>query len=313
MGKIPVVAILGPTACGKTDLSIKIAKKFFGEIISADSMQIYREFKICTAKPDENQMSQVKHYMIDEISVEEDFSVADYIKKAHFFAERIIEKGKIPIVVGGTGLYLDSFLGNLSLEEKKFDTCIREKLNDRAKSDKEGLFKDLMDVDKESAEKIHPNDIKRVVRALEFYYSFGYPISLQVKRSKENESPYNTTFIGINFLDRNLLHKAIEDRVDNMVEKGLIDEVSYVSHLNVSKTASACIGYKEILPYLEQKCSLDEAVLDLKKETKAYAKRQITWFKRNENVNWIYKDEVGSNLVQEAFKILKENGFDEAI
>ncbi len=310
--KIPIIAIVGPTASGKTALSIEMAKGFLGEIISVDSMQIYKEFKICTAKPNESQLKTIKHYLIDEVSVEESFSVADYIKKARIYAEKIWRNGKTPIVVGGTGLYLDAFLGDFALETKQADSDIRKKLLERADTDKGELFQELVKVDPISAQKIHPNDVKRTVRALEFYYSFGYSVYEQTKKTQEKSSHYRTTFIGLNFKDRKILHDRIENRVDEMFGQGLIEEVESISkRKHIGKTASAAIGYKEIIPYLKGEIPLAEAERIIKKETKAYAKRQITWFKKNKSIHWIYVDEYNSfsNVVSEAFKIAKEGGF----
>ena len=311
--KIPVIAIVGPTASGKTALSIKIARKFNCEIISADSMQIYKEFKICTAKPKEDQLNSIKHYMIDEVSVLEDFSVAEYMDRAQIYAKKIEEKGKTPLIVGGTGLYIDSFLGNLNLEKKKTDPAIREKLIERVKQNKEELFIELKEIDPLSANKIHPNDIKRVVRALEFYYSFGYPISDQVKNSQNGTSPYKTLFIGLNFRDRKILYSIINDRVDIMLKSGLLQEIEEILKLNISETAKCAIGYKEIIPYLKGQCNLSDATEKLKKETRAYAKRQLTWFKRNKNINWLYIDDYTSfdELAFKACDIIKRSGIDE--
>ncbi len=309
--KIPIIAIVGPTASGKTELSIEIAKKFSGEIISVDSMQIYKEFKICTAKPNESQLKAIKHYLIDEISVKDSFSVADYAEKARCCAEEIWQKGKNPIVVGGTGLYLDAFLGDFALETKQANPIIREKLLKRAMNDKGELFLELTQIDPISANKIHPNDLKRTVRALEFYYSFGYSISEQTKRTQCRPSLYKTTFIGLNFKNRGILHDRIEKRVDEMFKQGLIKETENILKGSIGKTASAAIGYKEIIPYLKGEVLLAEAEKSIKKETKAYAKRQITWFKRNKNIHWIYIDEYNSfsQVISEAFKIVKEGGF----
>ncbi len=312
--KTPIIAIVGPTATGKTDISIEIAKKFSGEIISADSMQIYKEFKICTAKPTEIQMKTIKHYMIDEISVKDSYSVANYVKEAQRYIQEIRKKGKIPLVVGGTGLYIDALLGNFSLEEKKIDMDIRNNLQKRAINNSAELFNELVKVDGESSKKIHPNDTKRIIRALEFYYSFGYPISNQIKETLKKDSLYDTIFIGLNFRDRKILYDKIEKRVDCMFEQGLIQETEKIFNSQIGKTACGAIGYKEIIPYLNTQISLVEAKENVKKETRAYAKRQITWFKRNKNINWLYVDEFNSyaDLISESFKILKEKGFNEA-
>ena len=309
--KIPIIAIVGPTASGKTKLSIELAIRFLGEIISSDSMQIYKEFNICTAKPSDNDLKAVKHYFINEKSVQDDFSVADYAKAAHIYAKDIYKRGKIPIVVGGTGLYMDSFLKNISFEKDKSGYWTRECLYKYADGNLDKLYQDLKIVDAHAANKIHKNDKKRIIRALEFYYSYGYPISQQTERSLSAESPYKVIFIGINFKDRKILYDRINTRVDNMFEAGLIKEVEEIYKLSPSDTAKAAIGYKEILPYLQGKCDLNEAIENLKRSTRKYAKRQITWFKRNKNINWIYLDEhkIFNEVAKKAIDIVKEQMF----
>lgn len=306
--KIPIVAIVGPTASGKTELSVNLAHRISGEIISADSMQIYKEFNICTAKPNEEQLKSVKHYCVGEISVRERFSVADYVKRAHVCARKITEKNKVAFVVGGTGLYIDSFLKNVDFEKITPNLELRENLYKDSLCEKGKLYKELQHIDPLSAGQIHPNDTKRIIRALEFYYSYGYPISEQVKRSLCAQSPYEAVFIGINFEDRNVLYDRINERVDNMVRNGLVEEVEHILKLKPSNTATEAIGYKEIIPYISGQCSLDEALENLKKDTRHYAKRQITWFKRNKDIHWLYADKYDSfeSMILDAERIIKE-------
>lgn len=311
--KIPVIAIVGPTASGKTELSVELAFKFSGEIISSDSMQIYKEFDICTAKPGKEQLTIVKHYFIDEMSVQERFSVADYVKRAHIYAKEISKNNKVPIVVGGTGLYVDSFLKNINFEKNEPNHATRENLYKDSLEDLNKLYRDLRCVDETTANQIHPNDRKRIIRALEFYYSHGYPISEQVRKSMLIDTPYNTVFIGLNFQNRNILYERINSRVDNMIKNGLVQEVEDIFELRPSDTASVAIGYKEMLPYIKGECSLDEAIENLKRGTRKYAKRQITWFKRNKDINWIYIDKYTSfeGVISEAEKIVKEKIFND--
>ncbi len=289
---IPVLVLVGPTASGKTDLSIKIAKNFDAEIVSADSMQIYKEFNILTAKPSKEELESVKHHFIDEVSVKEEFSVADYVKKAHEVIKDVNNRGKLPMIVGGTGLYVDSLINNISFNEEKYDENIRKSLWNIYKS---GSYQELLDelksIDPESFDNIHPNNVKRVIRAIEFFRITGKPISQQIRESKLVDSPYFTNIIGINYKDRSKLYDKINKRIDKMLENGLIEEVQALSKINISKTAKEAIGYKEILPYLNGECDLLTAVENLKMQTRRYAKRQITWFNRNKNIKWFYIDD----------------------
>ena len=287
--KIPVIAVMGPTATGKTDLGIELALKLGGEIVSADSMQIYKEFNVLSAKASPDQIKYVPHHFIDYISVTENFSVANYVKAAHKCIKDINFCGKIPVIVGGTGLYIDSLLKNIKFEERnKLDNPEIEKL---LECDNQKLFEHLKKIDPETAEKLHINDTKRLKRAIEFFYTSGYPISEQVENSKKIESNYKACKIGLNFKNRETLYEGINARVDKMLENGLLDEVSKVSKMSLSKTAQGAIGYKEILEYIQGECDLKTAVELLKQATRRYAKRQITWFKRDEEINWIYIDE----------------------
>lgn len=307
--KIPVIVIVGPTASGKTELSVNVALKFSGEIISADSMQIYKEFNISTAKPDEDKLKMVKHYLINEVSVKDDFSVYKYVSKAHVYARYIYKCGKTPIIVGGTGLYIDSFLNNVNFEGEKTSDDIKKDLYDEYKINKEKLYEDLKRIDPISAAKFHINDAKRIIRALEFYYSHGYTISKQEEKSRLIPSPYKATIIGLNFRDRKLLYNRINKRIDNMISTGLVNEVRNIMSNGLSKTAQCAIGYKEIVPYINGECSLDEAVHNLKINTRRYAKRQISWFKKNEDIKWIYMEDYSSfdDIIFKAESIIKDD------
>lgn len=307
MQKIPLVVIVGPTATGKTKLSIKIARELCGEVVSADSMQVYKEFNILTAKPNQAELADVKHYMINVVSIKSDFSVADYVKLAKGHIQSITSKNKLPILVGGSGLYVDSLLNSVSFEGDKL-TCldIRNSLEKRHDQG-ENLYKELAEVDPKSAKNIHENDTKRTIRALEFYYSTGYPISDQVERSKQIESPYNPVTIGLNFKNRQTLYENINKRVDDMVQNGLVKEVKFAFENGIGRTAACSIGYKEILPFLDSRQPLETAIENVKRETRRYAKRQITWFKRNKNINWLYVDEFDTfeNLEEKALDFIK--------
>jgi len=292
MKKIPVIIVVGPTASGKTALSIEIAKKFNCEIISFDSMQIYKELSVSTAKPTNEEMCGIKHHLIDCISVSEEFSVADFCEKAKVIIEEIVAKGKIPLLVGGTGLYIDSLINNIDFSVSNKNEEIREKVD---KLENElgamGLHDLLCKLDSEAAKEIHPNNIKRVKRALEMFYSVGKSKTEQMIDSKRNPSPYIPLFIGINYVNREQLYNRINLRVDKMLENGVLDEVKAFYELPVSKTAIQAIGCKEFKPYFDGVISLDDCIEKLKQESRRYAKRQITWFKRNKDINWFFPDE----------------------
>ena len=303
---IPVVSIVGPTASGKTELSINLAKKFNGEIISADSMQIYKEFDIVTAKPGVLDLKSVKHYLIGDLSVINEFSVSDFENFASQYITDINNRGRLPFLVGGTGLYLDSLLKNIKFESSKnSDENLRNELN---KKENEELFEILKKIDPESSRKIHINNKKRVIRAIEFFYIAGYPISEQIENSRKNPSCYDVCKIGLNFKNRDVLYEKINSRVDKMFDMGIVAEVENVRKLNPGKTASEAIGYKEILDYIDGNISLNQAKENLKQATRRYAKRQLTWFRKDEKIHWIYIDEFENyqKIVSEAEEILKK-------
>ena len=303
--KISIISIVGPTASGKTDLSINLALKLDTEIISADSMQIYKEFNILSAKPEKEKLSLVKHHLIDFLSVSEEFSVSKFISLSEKCINEIYSQGKIPILVGGTGLYVDSLLKGLKFESKKnIENSEAIKSLDNLSS--EELFKILEKIDPVSSEKIHINNVKRLKRAIEFFYQEGYPISCQVENSKKIISPYNVCRIGLNFESRDILYDRINKRIDEMFESGIEEEVKLISKLKLSKTSSMAIGYKEVLPYVLGNCSKEEAKEELKKATRRYAKRQLTWFKKNPDINWIYVDKCTdtSEVIEKSFEIV---------
>ena len=300
--KIPIISIVGPTASGKTDLSINLALKLDTEIISADSMQIYKEFNILSAKPEKEKLSLVKHHLIDFLSVSEEFSVSKFINLSEKYINEIYSQGKIPILVGGTGLYVDSLLKGLKFESKK-NIENSEAIKSLDNLSGEELFKILEKIDPVSSEKIHINNVKRLKRAIEFFYQEGYPISCQVENSKKIISPYNVCRIGLNFESRDILYDRINKRIDEMFESGIEEEVKLISKLKLSKTSSMAIGYKEVLPYVLGNCSKEEAKEELKKATRRYAKRQLTWFKKNLDINWIYVDKCTdtSEVIEKSF------------
>lgn len=308
MKKTPIIVIVGPTASGKTALSVLLAKKFDFEIVSFDSMQVYKELSVSTAKPDLAEMDGVPHHLIDNLSVNENFSVATFCEMAKSAVEDIISRNKIPLFVGGTGLYIDSFVNNINFENIDKNDEVREKINNLEKEiGTDGLYKRLIEVDNKAAENIHPNNIKRVKRALEIYYSSGITKTEQDENSMKDSSPYKPLFIGINYKNRENLYNRINLRVDKMIENGLVNEAREFYKLPFSKTASQAIGCKELKPFIDGEKSLDECVEKLKQETRRYAKRQITWFKRNKEINWYYPDEQNYDIIVNSCISLIEN------
>ncbi len=305
MNKPLVVAIVGPTASGKTSLSIEMAKLFNGEIISADSMQIYKKMNIATAKPTEEEKEGIPHHMIDFLEPGETFSVARFKEMAVDCIEDILSRGKLPIVAGGTGLYVDTLINNTEFLDYE-DNGVRDILVKRAAEEGiDSLFDELKAIDPETAEKLHTNDTKRIVRALEVYHTTGRTISEQCELSHLKENPYEWCVIGINARNRQYLYDRINLRVDIMVKNGLIDEAKDFFEADASETAVQAIGYKELKPYLDGIVSLNEALDKLKMETRRYAKRQLTWFRKNEKINWIYADELSKDmLVSSAYEII---------
>ena len=308
MEKIKIIAVVGPTASGKTSLAVKLAKKFDGEVISADSMQIYKGMDIATAKPDEEEMSGIPHHLISIISPDEEFSVSRFCDLAGEAARDIVSRGKVPVLAGGTGLYVDNFLGNTTFLENTKSDEIRKELNERVqKEGTESLYNELKEKDPSAAEKIHPNNAVKIIRALEIFYSSGKTLTDQNELSHLNESPYESLIIGLNATDRDILYDRINRRVDIMVEMGLLEETKKFYETETASTACQAIGYKEMKPYLDGLISLDEAKDNLKQATRRYAKRQLTWFRRNENIKWLNIDDfTADELVNEAEKLVKE-------
>lgn len=287
--KQPVIVIAGPTASGKTRLSVELAKAINGEIVSADSMQVYRYMNIGTAKPDEHEMAGIRHYLIDEINPDEEFSVARFQELALKYIKQIQENAKIPIIAGGTGLYINSLLYNINFSETISDWALREQLEKEA--DEKGnsyIHEKLAAIDPEAAAKLHENDRKRVIRAIEVFKHTNMPISKHQQLSRLNPPPYKYIVFGLRF-EREKLYERINLRVDLMLKNGLVDEVKQLSELGYDKSAIAMqgLGYKEILAYLAGEITYDEAVYILKRDTRHYAKRQMTWFKRVEGINWL--------------------------
>ena len=285
-----LVVITGPTAVGKTDISIKLAKEINGEIISADSIQVYKGLDIGSAKITENEMDGVKHYLIDVLEPTDDFDIYTFKQMAEDAIEEIYANGKVPIIVGGTGFYIQSVLYNVDFEETEVDMEYRKELEELAKKNgNEYVHKMLEEVDPEYAAGIHPNNLKRVIRALEFYHENNIPLSEHNAEQKENKSPYNFAYYVLND-DRDVLYDRINKRVDLMFEKGLVDEVKGLG-LDKANQSMQGIGYKEVLEYINGNLSLEETKELIKKNTRHFAKRQLTWFRHEKVVQMIdYRD-----------------------
>lgn len=303
----PVIIIVGPTASGKTSLSIELARLIDGSIVSADSMQIYKYMDIGTAKPDATEQSGIRHYMIDEVDPDENFSVAKYRELALGYISRIVAEGRHPVVAGGTGLYINSLLYNINFSETVCDEELREKL--KAEANEKGnriLYERLVAIDPEAAAKIHENDVKRVIRAIEVFTHTQMPISEHARLSRLKPPPYRYIVFGLNW-DRSRLYERIDERIDKMLRKGLVEEVQRLAGMGYDKGATSMqgIGYKEIFNYLKGGSSLEETVEILKLNTRHYAKRQLTWFRRIDGIQWIDIDD-NTDLKETAKKIIQE-------
>ena len=299
----PLIILTGPTAVGKTELSIALAKSIGGEIISADSMQVYKYMDIGTAKIRSEEMDGVPHHLIDILEPDVAFNVAMFKDLAKSSVEDIYSRGRIPILVGGTGFYIQALLYDIDFSEEDSDSSIRKELETLVEIKGAAfLHEKLRDVDPESAEQIHANNVKRVIRALEYYQLHGEKISTHNETERHKESPYDFLYFVLTH-DRQVLYERIEKRIDQMIDHGLISEVDNLlkKGYDSSLVSMQGLGYKELIPYLQKKCTLDEAIYVLKRDTRHFAKRQLTWFRRERNVRWLDK-----SLVSSDEEILKE-------
>lgn len=287
-----IAVITGPTATGKTTLGVQLAKDFNGEVVSADSMQVYRGLDIGTAKASAGEMQGVFHHMLDVADPDESYSAARYVEEADKCVQSLLSRGKLPIIVGGTGLYIDSLIAGRGFAGSGPDTALRRELSARYDAlGGEKMLAELRDVDNERAAKLHPSDKKRVVRALEVYYSTGKTISEHDIETQKSPPRYDAAIIALSYKDRARLYERIDARVDRMMEQGLLNEVSDLL-LRVPETATAmqAIGYKELAAFLRGALGLEEAVEMIKRESRRYAKRQLTWLRRNPDIYWIQWD-----------------------
>lgn len=308
--KKPLVILSGPTACGKTALSIALAKRIGAEIISADSMQVYRGFDIGTAKTTKEEMQGVPHYLIDELAPDEECNVFEFQSRAKQYIEDIHERGKIPLIVGGTGFYIQSVLYDIDFSQEPADKTYRHALEQMASEKGSAYLHELLkEIDPDAAAAIHPNNQKRVIRALEYFHETGAKISDHNRMQMLKDSPYAYAYFVLN-RPRALLYERINARVDQMVEQGLVEEVAALLAAGYSEDLLSMqgLGYKEIVPYVKGECTLEEASDLLKKNTRHFAKRQITWFKREKDVRWIHLEDYASEeaVLEDMIKYLKE-------
>lgn len=303
-----IIAVAGPTASGKTALAVEIAKAVGGEIVSCDSMQIYKEMSIGTAKPDAEEMQGIPHHMLDFVEPERRYSVADFVEDARACIDDILARGKVPVIAGGTGLYMDSVLNNISFADFDSDPDFREEMQKMAEAEGNDAVHNLLQkIDPEAAEKIHPNNVRRVIRALEVCKVTGKTFT-QVNLESVRDAVYDALIIGID-RNREQLYERINLRVDIMLEKGLLAEVKrlWEKGIGADTTAMQAIGYKELARFLDGRCSYDDAVDKIKMESRRYAKRQLTWFRRNPEIVWFDADEEGfyEKVFEKCFTFLK--------
>lgn len=306
MQKPKVIVICGPTASGKTSLSIDLAKKINGEIISADSMQIYKDMNIGTAKPDDEEKQGIKHYLMDYVSPKERYSVAQFKNDAEIAIEEIISKGKIPIIVGGTGLYIDSLIYGIEYNNIEIDEEYRKELEKIIETQGlEILYEKAKEIDSQAMKKISPNDKKRIMRVLEIYHATGKTKTEQEEESRKNEVKYDYKVFALN-MDREKLYERINKRVDIMIERGLIQEVEDLQKkYNEFPTAMQGLGYKEVVDYIQGKYTQEEMIEKIKMESRRYAKRQLTWFRKNKETIWLDSLETKEHNIQQILEYMQ--------
>lgn len=311
MNQKPMIILTGPTAVGKSALSVELAKKINGAVISADSMQVYRHMDIGSAKVMPEEMQGITHYMIDELEPDEEFHVVRFTTMAKEYLKEIYAAGKIPIIAGGTGFYIQALLYDIDFTEQQCDEAYRRQLEEQAKEHGAGYLHEMLrKVDPASAEAIHANNVKRVIRALEFYHLSGQKISEHNETERQKQSPYNFAYFVLND-ERAKLYERIDKRVDAMIEAGLVNEVQKLKDMGCSREMVSMqgLGYKEILAYLDGEYTLEEAVYIIKRETRHFAKRQLTWFKRERDVIWLDKQTFGYDdaaILTDMISILQE-------
>lgn len=305
--KKPLIILTGPTASGKTEISVRLAKAINGEIISADSIQVYKHMDIGSAKITSEEMQGINHYLIDEMLPDEEFNIYIFKEKAKKYLEEIYNKGKIPIIAGGTGFYIQALLYDIDFSEEKNDKSYRIELEEIAKEKGADFLHNMLEeVDEKSAKDIHKNNTKRVIRALEYFKVTGKKISEHNDEQKAKDSPYDYKYFVLN-MDRNILYDRINNRIDIMLENGLVDEVKSLLDMGYESDLVSMqgIGYKEIISYLKGEMTFEEAIYVLKRDTRHFAKRQLTWFRREKDIIWVEyekfdwnKDEIINFLIE---------------
>ncbi len=307
MSRIPLVVIAGPTASGKTSLAVALCQHFGGEVISADSMQVYDGLRVGTARPDEEEMQGILHHLMGFLPPDVSYSVARYAEEAHAAIRAVHEKGKLPVLCGGTGLYIQAVVDNLQYEDQPADRTVREELNRRIEAEGgEALLRELSLIDPQTAARLHPNDHGRIVRALEIFRTTGRTITQQNEESRRRPSPYEVCGIRLDFRDRAALYERIDRRVTLMLEQGLLDEAQWLRTREQADTIRQAIGYKELEPYFAGECSLEAAADAIRQGSRRYAKRQLSWFRHQEWMTPVYVDDgdalrVAKELVENAF------------
>lgn len=307
--KIPLIAVVGPTASGKTSLAVEICKKINGEAVSCDSMQIYKGMDIATAKPTFEEMQGIPHHLIGFVEPDEVFSVAKYCEKASKAISDIDSRNKKAVLVGGTGLYYSSLVDNISFLQEETDFEYREHLKKRAETEgADVLLTELRETDPVAADKLHVNNLGRIIRALEIHHTTGKTKTMQNEQSRNVPSPYDLTAICLDARDRQFLYDRINRRVDIMLECGLLEEAREFYESPLGRTAKQAIGYKELSPYFEGLKSLDDCIENLKMQTRRYAKRQLTWFRRDERIKFLYIDDYSNSddLLHHAMEIIEK-------
>lgn len=305
--KNKIICVIGPTASGKTSLGIRLCKAFDGEVVSADSMQIYRDMHIASAAPDSSETQGIPHHLVEFLPYGSQFTVADYVKAAREKINDILSRGKTPVIVGGTGLYINSIVKNVKFIETDTDFELRERIT--REFDAVGgaeMLNRLRQIDKATADKLHENDKRRIIRAFEIYESTGNTKSFNDEQSLMNDSPYKACMIGITYSDRELLYNRINTRVDIMLKNGLLEEANEAFLKKLGGGAIQAIGHKEFFDFFKGEIDLQTAVENLKRSTRRYAKRQLTWFNKNDQINWIYADQT-DNVYDAAIKIAERN------
>lgn len=306
MKQIPLAVIVGPTGSGKTALSVELAKRLNSEIVSADSMQVYRQMRIATAKPTSEEIAGVPHHLLDFLDCSVPYNVAEYVQQASAVIQEISGRGALPMLVGGTGLYVSSLVNNISFQEIESNPELRLKLLERLKIEGgEALCGSLLSLIRNRLRHFIPTMAIALSAAIEVYRLTGIPMSEHQRRSREKPSPYHLCMIGLSAKNRQVLYDRINTRVDSMMEQGLLEEARRVLALPNKASAYQAIGYKELEGYFNRTCSLEEAVARIKQETRHYAKRQLTWFRRDERIHWLYLDELEpAQLEETAFNLI---------